>query len=77
MLQYDAYQETPRARADEHDLCTLVQAEFEEMPGLKLTLAQASRLFDLEPARCAEVLFALIRSGRLVTDGKTFKISQR
>ena len=37
-----------------------------------LTLAQASRLFNLDPARCAEALGALVSDGRLRTDGKTF-----
>ena len=34
--------------ADE-DLHVRIHAEYREMPGLKLTLAQASRLFNLEP----------------------------
>ena len=60
------------APRDEHDLCTRVQAEFREMPGLKLTLRQASRLFSIEPARCERVLGALVGAGHLATDGKAF-----
>ena len=71
-------QETDRAHAfliaprEEHDLCTRVQAEFREMPGLRLTLSQAARLFSIEPARCERVLGALVHAGCLATDGKAF-----
>jgi hypothetical protein len=56
----------------EHDLCARVWAEFREMPGLNLTLAQAARLFSLERVRCARVLDALVVSGVLTTDGVGF-----
>ena len=39
------------------------------MPGLKLTLPQASRLFSIEPIRCERVLGALVHAGHLATDG--------
>jgi len=54
------------------DLCARVQAEFVEMPGLRLTLAQAVRLFNIEPDQCQRVLGTLILGGHLTTDGKTF-----
>ena len=57
---------------DEHDLRRRVQAEFREMPGLKLTLPQASRLFSIEPTRCERVLGALVHAGHLATDGNAF-----
>jgi hypothetical protein len=60
------------AHRDEFDLCTRVQAEFREMPALKLTLPQAARLFSIEPARCERVLDALVRAGQLANDGNTF-----
>ena len=56
----------------EHDLCAQVWAEFREMPGLNLTLAQAARLFSLERGRCARALDALVVSGVLTTDGVAF-----
>jgi len=37
-----------------------VLAEFEEMPGMALSVRQASRLFGLEEAVCRRVLDALI-----------------
>lgn len=39
-----------------------IRGEFLEMPGLRLTVAQAARLWHVDAATCAEVL------GRLVTD---------
>jgi hypothetical protein len=42
------------------------------MPGLRLTLGQASRVFDIEPARCRRVLGLLVDAGCLATDGKEF-----
>lgn len=56
----------------DQDLHVRIHAEYQEMPGLRLTLAQASRLFDLEPARCAEALDALVNAGVLRMDGKRF-----
>jgi hypothetical protein len=43
-----------------------VADEFREMPGLKLTLAQARRLFALREDICARVLVALIEEGLLM-----------
>ena len=42
-----------------------VRGEFREMPGLTLTLAQAGRLWSLDPATCTEVLTSLVSSGFL------------
>jgi hypothetical protein len=42
------------------------------MPGHRLTLLQASRLFDVEPSRCERILRALVDAGHLKTDGTTF-----
>jgi len=58
--------------ADERELLLRIHAEYQEMPGLKLTLAQASRLFNLEPACCAKALDRLVGGGLLRTDGHTF-----
>ena len=57
---------------DDRDLHVRIHAEYQEMPGLKLTLAQASRLFNLEPGRCAKALNALVDGGVLRTDGQAF-----
>ena len=58
---------------DDQDLYYRVCAEFTEMPGLALTLAQASRLFQLDVSRCARVLDALVRGGELIHRGRLFR----
>jgi hypothetical protein len=57
---------------DDAWLCTRIHAEFREMPGLKLTLPQAARLFSLDGVRCEQILGALVDEGHLTTDGRTF-----
>jgi hypothetical protein len=42
------------------------------MPGLKLTVPQAARLFNLERVRCERVLDALVDDGALSCDGRTY-----
>ena len=37
-----------------------VRGEFNEMPGLQLTIAQASRLWGLDQAACRRVIDALV-----------------
>ena len=62
-------------RPEQHDFSVLqsrVLAEFREMPGLRLTLAQAARLFGIDSARCQRVLGVLVEHGVLATDGRTF-----
>ena len=46
-----------------------IQAEFLEMPGLRLTEAQASRLWGLESVVCSALLNALIDARFLVRTG--------
>lgn len=50
----------------------LVQAEYHEMPGLRLTAAQVRCLLDLDHAVCHQVLGDLCRQGflRLGRDGR-------
>ena len=50
---------------DFHALVDRARAEFLEMPGLRLTLAQATRLWGLEAAACQEVINALVGSAFL------------
>jgi hypothetical protein len=49
-----------------------IRAEYDEMPGMRLTLAQAARLFNLERGRCEEVLTTLVSAGALWTNGREF-----
>jgi hypothetical protein len=70
------YSNAYSGQGEEHELRTRVEAEFREMPGLKLTLRQASRLFSIELVRCEQVLGALVHAGQLATDGKAFASSR-
>lgn len=42
-----------------------IQAEYDEMPGLSLTLPQASRFWHLSPDVCHIALESLVREGAL------------
>ena len=61
-----------------HASVTRVRAEFLEMPGLRLTLAQATRLWGMEQALCATVMDALVRASFLrPTSGGTYMLAQQ
>ena len=51
-----------------------IRAEYKEMPGLRLTPAQAARLFNLDLTHCAEILSTLVNSGTLWTNGREFLV---
>ena len=73
MPPFDHTDADPHAsHCGERALRARVSAEFHEMPGLKITLAQAARLFSLDAARCERVLGALVDVGELSTDGHAF-----
>lgn len=74
-IEHGAYADLQSVSREEQDLCLRVQAEFREMPGLKLTLPQAARLFSVELTRCERVLGALVHAGHLANDGKAFASS--
>jgi len=61
----------PDAATDPH-VHARVRAEYEEMPGMSLTLPQAARLFNLDLTDCARVLDALVTDGALWTNGREF-----
>ena len=48
------------------DALRRAQADFLEMPGLKLTVAQGSRLWSFDSALCTEVLSTLVERRFLV-----------
>jgi hypothetical protein len=48
------------------DALRRAQAEFLEMPGLQLTVAQAARLWHFDSALCSEVLSTLVERRFLV-----------
>jgi hypothetical protein len=53
-----------------------VQGEFLEMPGLRLTEAQARRLWTMDAAMCSAVLERLIKAGFLfrTRDGSLMRV---
>jgi hypothetical protein len=55
----------------------LIQREYEEQPGLRLTSFQAQRLWGLDGSTCSIALAALVDAGTLqrTTDGR-FAIRQ-
>jgi hypothetical protein len=72
MTIIDRSSRTAGSEAGDQELHARIHAEYREMPGLKLTLAQASRLFNLESGRCAAALETLVVGGVLWTDGRSF-----
>lgn len=48
------------------DLALRVHGEFKEMPGLRVNLQQAQRLWGLDAARCEAILNALVDTGLLM-----------
>ena len=57
-------------------LLTRIRGEFREMPGLSLTLRQASRLWNLDPVVCDTALRILIEERYLAqTRRGTFRLA--
>jgi hypothetical protein len=48
-----------------NELVGRIRAEFLEMPGLRLTLTQASRLWGLDEGACSQVINVLVGSSFL------------
>ena len=48
-------------------LAQRIREEFEEVPGLRITVAEASRFFGLDETTCAWVLARLLAAGFLTT----------
>lgn len=57
-----------------HELVRRVRGEFAEMPGLRLNLPQAQRLWGLDALRCAAVLDALVESGVLACTQRVYSL---
>jgi hypothetical protein len=55
------------------DAIRRAQAEFREMPGLKLTEAQAARLLSFDSALCSAVLATLVDQRFLTRTRDTFQ----
>jgi hypothetical protein len=57
-----------RVRPDAEVTAHLIDAEFREMPGMRLTQAQIRRLWNLSQPECDEALERLRRGGEIVVD---------
>jgi hypothetical protein len=60
---------SPRTSPRIEQLVTRIRAEFLELPGLRLTLSQASRLFGVDRMECEHVLCELVSHRFLKTMG--------
>jgi hypothetical protein len=54
------------------ELLIRIAAEFREMPGLRVTLPQAARLFGLESPECERLLELLVSNGMLARAGRSY-----
>ena len=61
----------------EQVLSDRIRAEYHEMPGMKLTLSQAAKLFNVERTQCARLLAGLVQVGALASREGTFGLPGR
>lgn len=60
---------TPDSRTPRSDtLALVIESEFKEMPGMRLTFAQVRRLWSLSAEDAAKMMSNLIAEGRLTRD---------
>jgi hypothetical protein len=50
------------------DILDVIEAEYAEMPGMRLTEAQFRRLWDLTPEECHDITTTLMARGILTND---------
>ena len=62
--------ETMEGVQESVSLLRRIRAEYQEMPGLTLTLSQAARLWSLGASESLSVLSQLVDSGFLIRDTK-------
>ena len=56
-------------------LCARIYGEFREMPGLTLSIPQASRLFNMENGEITRLLNMLVDARLLRTDGRVYALA--
>jgi hypothetical protein len=57
-------------------LAVRIHSEFQQMPGLTLTLPQAQRLWGLPPEVCDQVLDVLVRRAVLKRSGRNVSLHE-
>jgi hypothetical protein len=67
-MQLRTHTLSPRAAGPQwaNDLPARIQAEYSEMPGLRLTIPQAARLWNVDQQRCEQALDSLAEDGFLL-----------
>jgi hypothetical protein len=63
--EQDLNEVSPLSPTEVHAVVNRVRGEFIEMPGLRLTVRQAARLWGLEPSACENVIDVLVRASFL------------
>ncbi len=71
-LESSVLQPSAASEPRDRDVQARIRAEYDEMPGLNLTLPQASRLFDCDATTCTRALMQLIAKGVLSVDEGVF-----
>jgi hypothetical protein len=71
-LESSVLQPSAARESRDRDLQARIQAEYDDMPGLNLTLPQASRLFNCDATTCARALARLVAAGALSVDEGSF-----
>ena len=68
---------TPAPMSPPETLLLRIRGEYREMPGLRLTFAQACRLWQVDAATCKVVLQTLVDEGFLIArqDGTFISLS--
>ena len=58
------------------DIARVIEAEFRDMPGMRLTDAQIRRMWNLSGEVCEKVLDQMCRAGQLMRDetGRYFRV---
>jgi hypothetical protein len=66
-MQLRTHTPSPRGAGPQRpsDLPARIQAEYSEMPGLRLTIPQAARLWNVDQQRCEQALDSLAEDGFL------------
>ena len=70
-----ANQKTGRESPPPESLVARVRGEYFEMPGLRVTLEQACRLWQVDVSTCERLLEYLVRTGVLCTTDSGFYIA--
>jgi hypothetical protein len=71
-LESSVLQPSAASELRDRRLQARIRAEYDEMPGLNLTLPQASRLFNCDATTCTQALMRLIAEGVLSVDEGVF-----